>query len=452
MQNNSEKFGLFTTVSMISGIVIGSGIFFKTDDILIATAGSVRLGVLLWVLSAFGIIFGGLTISLYAKKESKAGGLITYSEMAWGEKWGYIAGWFQTAFYYPAIVAILSFVASIYLGLLFGISNPTDSRIWLFTLAIISTLFVFNVVATRLAGSFQNVTLIAKLSALLLLAFVGVVFGKVDNLSAASSAHASTGLFHGLIACAFSFDGWFVAPSIAHEIKNPKKNLSRALVLAPLLILLVYLLYFIGINAMLGPDLIIELGDASVGYIVSDLLGPIGINLVYAFVFISIIGSVNGLVLAYIRLPYALAIRGDFYFKDLIKKIHPKYEISLTSSMVAYAFTIFWLFLHLLSVFNVELSFFKFGALEIDSLPIVLMYIFYISLFLRVIMDHLKSGEYGVWYGIVFPALATWGSSLIVIGGFSNPNGIVYLLISIMGIALGLWLRPKKMIQKKEAV
>ena len=72
-ENQEEKFGLFTTVSMISGIVIGSGIFFKVDDVLFATGGSVALGVLLWVVSAFGIIFGGLTVSLYARKETKAG-------------------------------------------------------------------------------------------------------------------------------------------------------------------------------------------------------------------------------------------------------------------------------------------------------------------------------------------------------------------------------------------
>ena len=64
----TKKFGLFTTIAMIVGIVVGSGIFFKTDDILFATQGSVLLGVVLWVVGAFGIIFGGLCVAEYAKR------------------------------------------------------------------------------------------------------------------------------------------------------------------------------------------------------------------------------------------------------------------------------------------------------------------------------------------------------------------------------------------------
>lgn len=444
MNKSQEKFGLFTTISMISGIVIGSGIFFKTDDILYATGGSVKLGVLLWVLSAFGIIFGGLTISLYAKKESKAGGLITYSEMAWGKKWGYIAGWFQTIFYFPAITAILSFVASVYLGLLFGIESAFDPRIWLCTAFIIISLFIFNVLSTENAGKFQNITLIIKLGALFSLALLGLVFGQAQNLAQPTVlAPTSSGLFYGLIACAFAFDGWFVAPSVAHEIKNPKKNLSRALILAPLMILFVYLLYFVGINAMLGPQKIMELGDSAVGHIVSDFLGPIGVKFVYAAVFLSIIGAVNGLILGYIRLPYSLALRKEFVQYERMSQLNPKYGVSILSSIVALVLTLTWVFLHFLSVFEVRFGILDFSGLEIDSLPIVLMYIFYISLYLKVIIETIKDKENGLLYGILFPLLAISGSTLVVYGGFSNPNGIIYLLISLLGIGLGLWLRPK---------
>lgn len=439
-----KKFGLFTTVSMISGIVIGSGIFFKTDDILIAAGGSVVLGSLLWILSAFGIIFGGLTISLYAKREAKAGGLITYSEMAWGDKWGYIAGWFQTAFYFPAISAILSFVASVYLGLLFGINDIKDPRIWIMTLSILVVLFVFNVINTRNAGKFQNFSLVLKVASLIVLALFGFIFGEPSNLASLNQVKTSGTLFAGLIACAFSFDGWFVAPSIAHEIKEPKRNLSRALILAPILILIVYLAYFIGINYLLGPKLIIELGDASVGYVLERVVGSFGMNLTYALVFMSILGTINGLILGYIRLPYSLALRKEFFKHEKVSQVHHKYEVSIYSSLIAFSFTMMWLILHALSVFEIEFSVFKFSALEIDSLPIVLMYIFYISLFVKVIIEQLKDKSYNNLYGYLYPSLAIFGSLLIVFGGFSDPNAVIYLLISLLGIGLGLLIRPKE--------
>jgi basic amino acid/polyamine antiporter, APA family len=125
-----RKFGLLTTVAMIAGIVIGSGIFFKTDDILRAVEGNVLLSSLGWVLGAVGIIFGGLTIAQYAKKEDTVGGIITYSEMAWGKTLGYLAGWFQIMFYYPALVAIIAWVAASYILVLFGApdhSQPENS-------------------------------------------------------------------------------------------------------------------------------------------------------------------------------------------------------------------------------------------------------------------------------------------------------------------------------------
>src|SRR5699024_10812704 len=126
---------------------------------------------------------------------SKAGGLITYSEMAWGKRWGYIAGWFQTVFYYPAIVAILSFVASIYLALLFGINDPKDPLIWLFTLGLMIFLFLFNIIKTKLAGGLQNITLVIKISALLILALTGLFLGKTTNITSNTFSTSSTGLF-----------------------------------------------------------------------------------------------------------------------------------------------------------------------------------------------------------------------------------------------------------------
>ena len=74
---------------------------------------------------------------------------------------------------------------------------------------------------------------------------IGLFFGSTENITFApvTSVVSSGSLFAGLVACAFAFDGWFVGPAIAHEIRNPKKNLSRALVLSPLIILFVYLIF-----------------------------------------------------------------------------------------------------------------------------------------------------------------------------------------------------------------
>ena len=80
MNNNNndvtKKYGLFTAITMIVGICIGSGIFFKSDNVLIATNGSIALGVLSFYLAAISIIFGCLTIGELASRTDKVGGLI----------------------------------------------------------------------------------------------------------------------------------------------------------------------------------------------------------------------------------------------------------------------------------------------------------------------------------------------------------------------------------------
>ncbi|QIK85270.1 APC family permease [Erysipelothrix sp. HDW6B] len=435
----TKKFGLFTTIAMIVGIVVGSGIFFKTDDILFATQGSVLLGVVLWVVGAFGIIFGGLCVAEYAKRTSEAGGLIAYAELAWGKTMGYLSGWFQVVFYFPAIVAILSWICAIYIGLLFNITDPTDIRLWIITLTIIVATFVLNIFNRNQAGLFQNITLVIKIGALLGLALLGLVFGNPSNLAAPviEESRLNSGLFVGLIACAFSYDGWFVAPAIAHEIENPKKNLSKALIVAPIIILAIYLAYFIGINALLGPEQVMALGDGSVGYIAEMIFGPIGMKLVYLAVIISILGSVNGLILGYIRLPYSLAIRNRFPHSERYKTMNDHLGIPVASAWLAFGLVMLWLILHAMSVFQVTVGPLALSGLQIDSLPIVITYVFYSSLYVRTLYEELTRKRLGVLKGYVYPGLALLGASFVLYGGLTQPQSVAYFIISFMGIALG---------------
>lgn len=440
MEKETKKFGLFTSISMIGGIVIGSGIFFKTDDILVATGGSVYLGVLLWIIGAGGIIFGGLSVSEYAKQSGAAGGLITYCEMAWGKTWGFLAGWFQIIFYFPAIIAILSWIGSIYLGLLFGIDNPLDARIWITSLLIIVFFFVLNIVQTMLASKIQNLGLVVKMAALIILSIIGITMGSPSNFTIAPVKPGTSNLFAGLIACAFSFDGWFVAPSIAHELKNPTRDLPRALVIAPILILFVYLSYFIGINMMLGPEMVMQLGDGSVGYIVNQLFGSVGTNIVYVLVIISVLAAVNGLVLGYLRMPYALAIRDEFPKSEWFKKLHPKYDISLGSAGLGFILVILWMSLHALSQYEIQVLGLKFAGLQIDNMPIVLTYFFFVSLYVYLIPKHIKDKK---WLKLIPPVLGTLGACLVIYGGMSQENALIYFFISFIAIAIGAIIKPK---------
>lgn len=425
---------------MIAGIVIGSGIFFKTDDILIATSGNVVQGIFLWLLGAIGIIFGGLSVSEYARQSESAGGLITYCEMAWGKLWGFLAGWFQIIFYFPAIIAVLSYISAVYLGLLFGIDDPLDPRIWIMGLLVMVAFFFINIVQTMFASKIQNIGMVVKIGALVLLSIIGMTMGDFSNITNHTVVPQEPNLFAGLIACAFAFDGWFVAPSISHEIKNPKRNLPLALIIAPILILVVYLAYFIGINVMLGPELVMSLGDGSVGYIVNQLFGSIGTKIIYLMVVISVMAAVNGLVLGYLRMPYALAIRDEFPKSEWFKKLHPKFDISITSALLGFVVSLVWFVLHGFSQYGVKILGLNFSGLQVDNIPVVLTYFFFVSLYIYLIPLHIKKKE---WLKLIAPILGTLGAILVIYGGMSQANAFIYFVISFIGIGIGALLKPK---------
>ncbi|HKM00620.1 MAG TPA: amino acid permease, partial [Sedimentibacter sp.] len=104
---NQQKYNLFTTITMIVGIVIGSGIFFKSDNVLFSTNGNIFLGIIVFILAAFSIIFGSLSISMLASRTDEAGGIITYSEKFWNKSIACAYGWFQTFIYYPTIICVV---------------------------------------------------------------------------------------------------------------------------------------------------------------------------------------------------------------------------------------------------------------------------------------------------------------------------------------------------------
>ena len=453
MNNNQQqrKFGLVTTIAMIVGIVIGSGIFFKTPEVLQATGGNILIGSLAFVVAAISIIFGGLTIAQYSSQDDKVGGIITYSELAWGKTIGFLAGWFQTVLYFPALTAVISWVAASYTMGLFGFdslltSGTLNANVWILAIFYLIFFFCLNTFQTMKAGKFQNFSMFAKIFALIVLGIAGLLFGKPSEIISSYHQYPSTilGFQTALIAVAFAFDGWMIAPSIAHEIKNPKKNLTKALIIAPICITLIYLLYFIGISCFVGSEAIMN-GTDPLGFIATSLFGDFGMKFVYLFVVISVLGTLNGIILGYIRLPYSLAIRNQLPFSKKLSKINHKYDISINSCIFTFVLSIIYLILHWLSVDGVALyNLSIFNGLEVDSIPIVMNYLFLTLMYLGVILKPNKVKTTSFVKRFIYPTFAIIGSLIIIYAGATKPSFNIYLLISLAIILIGVLIKPRK--------
>lgn len=436
----NKEYGLFTTIAMIVGVVIGSGIFFKSDNILVATGGSIGLGVLVFCLAAIAIIFGGLSMGELAARTTEPGGVISYAELCFNKSIACAFGWFITFLYYPTLIAVVSYVAGIYFCMLFGIDGSFELQI-LIALIVMITIFILNTLSARLGGAFQNAATIIKLIPLAIIAFAGLIFGHTGELSLASMTKgiSSSGWIAAIAPIAFSFDGWTVSTSIGHEVKDSKKNLPKALIISPIFILIIYILYFVGISVYLGPETIISLGDEHVYLAASNIFGHLGSNIVLIFVVISILGTVNGLTLGMIRQPYSLALKGMFPLKEKISKINNKLDMPVNSAIIGFIISLFWLGIHYITT---KLSLMQNS--DISEISVAMSYLLYVLLYLKVLNLGMKKEIESRFIGIVSPIFAIIGALIIVAGSMENNLFWIFTLICLSILLSGFMFWKKK--------
>ena len=430
-----KRYGLFTAIAMIIGIVIGSGIFFKSDNILIATGGNVALGVMSFCFAAVSIICGSLTVAELASRTDEPGGVLTYARVFINPMAGSAYGWFQTFVYLPTITVVLSWVSGIYFCIFMGINASLEVQC-LVGFGLLTGLYLMNMLSARLAGLFQNAATVIKLIPLLIIAVAGLLHGNTQTAAVAMPAPA-TGMLHAswimaIPSVAFSFDGWIISTSVAHEIKNSRRNLPIALVISPLFILLMYILYFVGVTNLLGAPAIMQLGDAHLDKAAAMVFGPFGAKLIGFFVLISVLGGLNGLVMGISQMPYSLALQKMIPGADRLKVLTPKSDFPLNSTIASYLIVACWFMIHYFTQ--------RFGLLansDVSEIAIVVSYLLYLPLYYQVFKLGQKR-QIGAFRGILCPVLAAAGSLIIFSGGLQSPLFILYIAICLVFLAGGI--------------
>lgn len=436
-----QKYSLFTTIAMIVGIVIGSGIFFKSDNVLVYTNGNIFLGILVFIIAAFSIIFGSLTISVLASRTDDAGGIIAYCETYWNKSIACAYGWYQLFIYYPTITVVVAWVSGIYITMLFGIQSTLELQV-LIGIAAIIVLYFINIYSYKIGGYFQNASTVIKLIPLIIIAAAGIIFGNPapiiqNNISTAPGA--GLGWIAAIGPIAFAFDGWIVSTTIGHEIKNSKRNLPLALIISPILILLVYILYFVGISSFLGPEKVMSLGDAHLNETALNLFGKMGAKLILTFIVISVLGTVNGVIIGIIRLPYSLSIRNMFPNSSRFSIISEKYNIPIASGLLTLAVNIIWMAIHYLTQ--------KYNILpnsDVSEIAIVLNYFGLILIYVAVIKLARQGKIKNIAMGYVVPILAILGSLFILYGGLQNPLFYYYVALYLIIVVISMVYYRKK--------
>jgi len=460
MENKLErKYGLFTAICMVAGIVIGSGVFFKAQTILEKTGGNMPLGVLVWVIGGAIMMVCLMTFSFMGQKYEKVNGVVDYAEATVGKGYGYLMGWFVATIYYPAMTSVLCWVTARY-TLEFLVSvNPAlplvipaaeggcliGPECITLSLFIMCFSYAVNALSPRLAGKFQTSTTIIKLIPLALMAVVGIVYGLstgmlTENFTHTATAHetADSPLLGAVCSAAFAYEGWIIATSINAEIKDSKRNLPRALIIGGIIIAATYILYYIGVAGGATNQELID-GGTTVAF--TNVFGGAVGNILKLFIAVSCYGTVNGLMLATCRGMYAVAARGEGPRPQVFAQLDHKTNMPNNSSIMGLLLIGGWFAYFYLSNLAGTWS----GAFVFDSseLPIITIYLMYLPLLIQWMR---KEKEQPILRRFILPSLALCGSVFMVVASvFSHGMGCVWYLIVFAAImAIGALFNHKK--------
>lgn len=432
MENGLEKkYGLFTAIAMVVGIVIGSGVFFKAESVLKATGGNIPLGIAAWVIVGLIMIACSYTFATMATKYEKVNGVVDYAEMTVGRKYGYFVGWFMATIYNPTLTSVLAWVSARYTCVLLGWDITGGSCMTIACFYLIAS-YAVNSLSPIVAGKFQVATTMIKLVPLLFMGVAGTIVGllngaTVRNFTHVANAGVSTsgGLFASVVAVAFAYEGWIIATSINAELKDSKRNLPRALIWGSLIVVAVYVLYYIGLAGAVPTETLMKDGQTGAMKAFQNILGPVGGSLIFVFVIISCLGTLNGLMLGCSRGMYSLAVRDSGPKPEVFKQVDKVTNMPANSSIVGLLLCAFWL----LYFYGANLTTPWFGVFCFDTseLPIITLYAAYIPIFIMLIV---KEKDLSVFKRLIMPVLAILGCIFMMVAAcFAHGISVVYYLI-----------------------
>ncbi|MBQ8503598.1 MAG: APC family permease [Clostridia bacterium] len=425
----NKKYGLFMAICTVVGTVIGSGVFFKAEKILTETGGNLPVGILAWFIGGLIMVSCAYAFSILATRHEKVSGVVDYAEATLGKKYAYFMGWFLALFYYPTLISVLAWVSSRYLCVLIGweITGPQCMTI---SGVVLIVVFMMNALAPVIAGKFQVSTTIIKLIPLFLMAIGGTIKGLsngllIENFTTVVNSDVSmaSGLFKAVVATAFAYEGWIVATTINAELKDAKKNLPRALVIGTLVIVAVYIVYYIGLAGGITNEQMMQGGEKGARIAFSAVFSNFAGTLLFVFVVISCLGTLNGLTLGGARAIHAIASRNMGPCPNIFKQVDPATNMPGNSSLFGLLISALWLLFFYGSQLDSP-AWFGFFSYDSSELPIITTYGMYIPIFVSMMV---KEKGLGIWKGKIAPILAILGSIFMIVAAVFAHGVYPYL-------------------------
>ena len=435
--NNSPKtlkkeIGLLEAITIVIGMVIGSGIFFK-PSIVFNNAGSPIMGILAWVAGGVVTMASALTIAEIAAAIPKSGGIFIYLKELYGEKWAFLFGWVQTVIYVPGASAALAIVLATQ-ATNFVPMTPIQQK--LFAMLMILIITTANVLSTKLGSKIQFVATIAKLIPIIIIIALGLIKGTAHSFSMPVGATAAgAGFGAAMLGTLWAYDGWVGVVNIAGELKNPKKDIPKSIILGLTVIMIVYVLFnlalinVVPITSVLSSNKVAS--DAA-----TVLFGKSGSLFITAGILISIFGALNGYLMTGVRIPFAMAQDKLLPFHKFLGKVNEKHTTPLNAF-------VFEAVLACLYVFS--------GSFDtLTDLVVFVLWIFFTMAVAGIFILRTKHKDlvrpYKVPFYPIVPLIGIFGGIYIVMSTLltDTRKALIGLGITLIGLPVYWYITKKK--------
>ena len=411
MQNEftrEKSLNLWSGMSLLAGIMIGSGIFFLGGQILGRIGNSLPLSLLAWFVGGIITLFSGLSYAELGSLFPENGGYYLYLKEAYGKKVAFLSGTMNLVLASSGSIALL---AVLFAQVLSNIFVELGSVINLVAILAIIVLTIVNYLGLKVGAITQVVFMVAKLIPIVMIIVMGVLTG--DQAIVTTNTLSNLSFFEVVVAFGFAvvgtlwaYEGWTNLNSVAGHMKNANKDLPKALVFAIVGVLVIYVLFIFSLYRLVSYQ---ALTEAYNGWFIFDaayvLFGDSGQLVIMISVAISVFGALNGSILVFPRIYQKMAEDGLFFkqFATLDKRFKtPLLALAISALMSV-------LLIVLGFDVNALLTFVVFAGLIFNTLIFVSVFLF------RKRKPLHEFPRYQTWGYPYVPALAIFGMVMLLI-------------------------------------
>ena len=326
-----RQLGLTSAIALVVSNMVGTGIF-ATTGFLAGQLGTPQLVLLIWVVGALFALLGSFCYSELGVNFPSSGGEYVYLTQAYGPTWGFVTGWVSFFAGFSAPIALAALAFSDYVGYFFPAVKQANAQFtigsgdYAFKLggaqvlasSVIAVFTIINTLGLRPVSRLQNLltgTKVAVLVAFIVLGFLAgqgswgnFHLGAVRTSTLPLASQFAVSLFWIYLA----YSGWNAATYVAEEIRNPSRTLPLALSLGTLLVAALFILlnivfiYAAPLEQMKG---VVAIGSfAALRLFGSGIAGGFS-----ALMALSLLATINAMVIIGPRVYYAMAKNGAFF-------------------------------------------------------------------------------------------------------------------------------------------